>query len=201
MSSSTNDTPGFVHEKRITAHTMVERNDSTRVGDGEDQGPVELPTHNSRTFLPQVGVAGHSRTPSELPGPINLPPPPSTYVELPDHDLRTPQAEIPRNINVSPVDPMASVRTSMVSPLTTSASSPNPNNTPHVMAWANFDETPSSKVQGEAYPGKRAYSPRRDVEEGGGMKERVTGPNMEPVWPAHPREMPKVREGPEDVGS
>lgn len=199
--SSTIDTPAFVNEKRITADIMAERNDSTRVGESEEQGPVELPTHHSRTFLPEAGVPGHTRTPSELPGPINLPPPPSTYVELPGHDLRTPQVEIPRNFNVSPIDPMASVRTSMVSPLTASASSPNPSHTPHVMAWANFDETSSTKVPSESYPGKHAYSPRRDVEERGVMQERVTGPNMEPVWPAHPRELPKVREGPEDVGS
>ncbi|TID21783.1 Pre-mRNA-processing ATP-dependent RNA helicase [Venturia nashicola] len=207
MLTSTVDVPVFIHEKRITADTMVERNDSKRVGD-EEQGPVELPTHHSRTFLSETdsesGVV-HNRTPSELPGPINLPPPPSTYAELPSQDLRPPQAETQRSVNVSPVDPTASVRTSMVSSLGGSAASPNPNNTtntPHVMAWANFNGDVSSKVQRDAYPGKRAYSPMR-VGEGGGMQERVTGPNMEPVWPGPPREMamPKVREGPEDIES
>lgn len=206
MSTSSSDVPGFIHEKRVTADTMVERNDSTRVCEEEQQGPVELSTHNSRSFLPDMGSGagtGHSRTPNELPGPINLAPPPSTHAELPSQDSRTPQQpEMPRNINVSPIDPpTASVRTSIVSPLTASASvaSLNPPNPPHTMTSICSEGDPTIKLPGETYPGKRAYSTRREMEGGGGggTQERVKGPNTEPIWPVQPRDavLPKMRQG------
>ncbi|QDS74593.1 hypothetical protein FKW77_008364 [Venturia effusa] len=219
MSSRTSDAPGFIHEKRTTADTTVERNDSTRTGDEEQahveqQGPVELPTHTSRTFLPEE-TGGHNRTPAEFSGPAKPPSPPSARVELPGHDLRTPEAElpsysfqtldpgIPRTTNISPVDPSASARTSTVSPTAASTASPNLASSPHqisshIAACATFEapcaKDPPAKGAGELYPGKKAYSPssRRALGEGAGgvprMQARVLGPVVEPVWPTQLRE-------------
>ncbi|RDI85531.1 Pre-mRNA-processing ATP-dependent RNA helicase [Venturia inaequalis] len=211
--STTSDAPGFIHEKRVTADTIVERNDSTKVsddgeegGEEEEQTPVELPTHNSRTFLPQIVGAGCNNPPLELPRSMNLPSPPLPHAESPSQDFHTARTEIERDVIVSPVNPMAAVRISTVSPFVASAAFPNSNpdlkNPPYVMACAGVNKKQTAKGQGETYPGKRAYSPWR-MGDGAGMKEKVTSrPIIEPVWQAPLRETIalKMWEGPEDVG-
>jgi hypothetical protein len=133
-SPSTVQGSSFV-EKRVELSDSSAKNLSTGIshltsGSGFPASP-ELLAHKS--FPSSTSTTHH--LPTELPGPINIAPPPAIYAELPDNPSRKPASSHSRN------------NTSASIPQRTTLAPSRPNqNTPHIMSWATFEDGGEGKT-------------------------------------------------------
>jgi hypothetical protein len=151
----------------------------------------------STLSTPSIGFTpAISNLPSELPGPINIAPPPATYAELPDNISTSP----PRFR--SPINHPASTSSSVYSLASGPASTKSSPNAPHIMSWATFEDGLGGEMQMSLFPesslhtlGESVYGDgSSDGVEKAKLQKRVTGPNVEPDWSAMGKSRQAVKE-------